>query len=196
MNNLFAVLILIILITVVLVIIPNSPLCKPILHQLKKAAEENWKSKITYSDARINLWKGESFEDTDASWSLAVRNLAVEIDYPAWFMDSLKLNKLMVHDIIFSRHEKKGSDNQLRKMLSEVGGKKNAEEKSKTIESKIKAGILIKHLIIQGKLELETVYDSGKTDTVKIESLHINKKDVRFDGRPDTFMASILEGAS
>ena len=203
MNKLFTVLILIIVITVILVIIPNSPLCKPILHQLEKAAEKNWKSKITYSDARINLWKGEmafneleieSLEDTDASWSLAVRNLAVEIDYPAWFMDNLKLNKLMLHDIIFSRNEKKGSGNQLTKMLSDVAGKKKAEEKSKTIESK--AGILIKHLIIQGKLELETVYGSGKTHRVKIESLNIKKKDVRFDGRPDTFMSSILKGAS
>ena len=61
--------------------------------------------------------------------------------------------------------------------------------------NKLKKGILIKHLIIQGRLELETVYDSGKTDTVKIETFNINKKDVLFDGRPDAFMSSILNSA-
>ena len=202
MKKLFFVLILIALMMVLLVFIPNSPLNKPILHQLAKVAEENWKSKITYSDASINLWKGElvfheleikTSKDTESSWSLAIRNLAVEIDYPSWFVDNLKLNKLLIHDIIFSRHEKKGSDIQIKKMFSEVGGKKNEEKKSKKIENKFKSGILIKHLIIQGKLELETVYDSGKTDTVKIETFNINKKDVLFDGRPDTFISSILK---
>ena len=197
-------LILIALMTVILVFIPNSPLNKPILHQLAKVAEENWKSKITYSDASINLWKGELVfneleigtpKDTDSSWSLAIRNLAVEIDCSSWFMDNLKLNKLMVHDIIFSRHENKESDIQIKKILSEVVGKKNEEKKSQTIENKLKSGILIKHLIIKGKLELETVYDSGKTDTVKIETFNINKKNVLFDGRPDTFMSSILNSA-
>jgi len=196
-------LILIALMMVLLVFIPNSPLNKPILHQLAKVAEENWQSKITYSDARINLWKGELVfddleigtpKDTDSSWSLAIRNLAVEIDYPSWFMDNLKLNKLLVNDIIFSRHEKKGSDTQIKKMFSEVGGKKNKEKKSQPIENKLKSGILIKHLIVHGKLEIETVDDSGKTDTVKIETFNINKKDVLFDGRPDTFISSIIKG--
>ncbi len=197
-------LILITLMIVLLVFIPNSPLNKPILHQLAKVAEENWKSKITYSDASINLWKGElvfdeleigTSKDAVSSWSLAIRNLAVEVDYPSWFMDNLKLNKLMVNDIIFSRHENKESDIQIKKILSEVVGKKNEEKKSQTIENKLKSGILIKHLIIKGKLELETVYDSGKTDTVKIETFNINKKNVLFDGRPDTFMSSILNSA-
>ena len=204
MKKLSFVLILITLMMVLLIFIPNSPLNKPILHQLAKVVEENWKSKITYSDASINLWKGElvfheleikTSKDTESSWSLAIRNLAVEIDYPSWFVDNLKLNKLLIHDIIFSRHEKKGSDIQIKKMFSEVGGKKNEEKKSKKIENKFKSGILIKHLIIQGKLELETVYDSGKTDTVKIETFNINKKNVLFDGRPDTFMSSILNSA-
>jgi len=62
----------------------------------------------------------------------------------------------------------------------------------RSIENKLKRGILIKHFIVQGKLEIKTVYDSGKTDTVKIETFNINKKDVLFDGRPDTFMSSIL----
>ena len=194
-------LILIALMTVILVFIPNSPLNKPILHQLAKVAEENWKSKITYSDASINLWKGElvfdeleikTSKDAGSSWSLAIKNLAVEIDYPSWFMDNLKLNKLMVIDIIFSRHEKKGSDIQIKKMFSEVGGKKNEEKKSQKLENKLKRGILIKHLIIKGRLELETVDDSGKTDTIKIETFNINKKDILFDGRPDTFLSSIL----
>ena len=204
MKKLSFVLILIALMMVLLVFIPNSPLNKPILHQLAKVAEENWKSKITYSDASINLWKGElvfdeleigSSEDAGSSWSLAIRKLAVEIDYPSWFMDNLKLNKLMVNDIIFSRHEKKGSDIQIKKMFSEVGGKNNEAKKSQKIENKLKSGILIKHLIIKGKLELETVDDSGKTDTVKIETFNINKKDILFDGRPDRFMSSILKSA-
>jgi hypothetical protein len=193
--------ILIALMIVLLVFIPNSPLNKSILHQLAKVAEENWQSEITYSDASINLWKGalvfdgleiKTPKDTDSSWSLAIRNLAIEIDYFSWFMDHLKLNKLRVHDIIFSRHNKKGSDIQIEKMFSEIGGKRNEEKKSQKIENKLKSGILIKHLIVQGKLEIKTVYDSGKTDTVKIETFNINKKDVLFDGRPDTFMSSIL----
>jgi len=194
-------LILIALMIVLLVFIPNSPLNKSILHQLAKVAEENWQSEITYSDASINLWKGalvfdgleiKTPKDTDSSWSLAIRNLAIEIDYFSWFMDHLKLNKLRVHDIIFSKHNKKGFDIQIEKMFSEIGGKKNEAKKSQKIENKLKSGILIKHLIVQGKLEIETVYDSGKTDTVKIETFNINKKDVLFDGRPDTFMSSIL----
>jgi hypothetical protein len=201
MKKLFSVLILITLMTVLLVFLPNSPLNKPILHQLEKVVEENWKSNITYSDASIRLWKGElvfneleigTSKDAGSSWSLAIRNLMVEIDYSSWFMDNLKLNKLMVHDIIFSRHEKKGSEIQIKKMFSENGEKKNEGKQSKKIENKLKSGILIKHLIIQGKLELETVYDSGKTDTVKIETFNINKKNIRFDGRPDAFMSSIL----
>jgi hypothetical protein len=193
--------ILIALMIVLLVFIPNSPLNKSILHQLAKVAEENWQSEITYSDASINLWKGalvfdgleiKTPKDTDSSWSLAIRNLAIEIDYLSWFMENLKLDKLRVHDIIFSRHNKKGSDIQIEKMFSEIGGKKNAAKKSQKIENKLKSGILIKHFIVQGKLEIKTVYDSGKTDTVKIETFNINKKDVLFDGRPDTFMSSIL----
>jgi len=203
MKYLKYIIILLPLVLVLLIIVPNSPLNKPILHQLAKIAEENWKGKITYSDASINLWKGELVfddleigtpKDTDSSWSLAIRNLAVEIDYPSWFMDNLKLNKLLVNDIIFSRHEKKGSDTQIKKMFSEVGGKKNKEKKSQPIENKLKSGILIKHLIVHGKLEIETVDDSGKTDTVKIETFNINKKDVLFDGRPDTFISSIIKG--
>ena len=201
MKKLFLVLILSALMLVILVFIPKSPLNKPILHQLAKVAEKNWKSKITYSDASINLWKGElTFEeldirtpkDKDSSWSLAIRNFAVQIDYPSLFMDNLKFNKLKLHDIFFSRLEKKGPGIQIKKMFSEVGKKKNGEKKSQIIENKLKSGILIKHLIIQGKIELETVYDSGKTDTVKIETFNINKKDVLFDGRPDRFMSSIL----
>ena len=204
MKKLSFVLILITLMVVLLVFIPNSPLNKPILYQLAKGAGENWKSKITYSDASINLWKGalvfdeleiETSKEAVSSWSLAIRSLAVEVDYPSWFMDNLQLNKLMVHDIIFSRHNKKGSDIQIKKIFSEVGGKKNEAKKQKKIENKLKSGILIKHLIVQGKLELETVYDSGKTDTVKIETFNINKKDVLFDGRPDAFMSSILNSA-
>lgn len=204
MKKLSLVLILITLMMVLLVFIPNSPLNKPILHQLAKVAEENWKSKITYSDASIDLWKGGlvfdgleigTSEDASSSWSLAIRNLAVEIDYPSWFMDNLKLNRLVVNDIIFSRHEKKGSDTQIKKLFSEGGGKKNEEKKSQKLENKLKRGILIKHLVIKGKLELETVDDSGKTDTVKIETFNINKKDILFDGRPDTFLSSILKSA-
>ena len=203
MKKLSFVLILIALMMVLLVFIPNSPLNKPILHQLAKVAEENWKSKITYSDASINLWKGElvfdeleigTSKDAVSSWSLAIRNLAVEVDYPSWFMNNLKLNKLMVHDIIFSRHKKKGSGIQIKKMFSKIGEKNDGAKKSQKIENKLKSGILIKHLIIQGKLELETVHDSGKTDTVKIETFNINKKDVLFDGRPDTFISSIIKG--
>ena len=37
---------LIALLTVVLVIVPNSPLNKLMLHRVKNAAEENWKSRI------------------------------------------------------------------------------------------------------------------------------------------------------
>jgi len=201
MKYLKYIIILLPLVLVLLIIVPNSPLNKAVLFQLAKVAEEDWKSKITYSDASINLWKGELVfdeleigtpKDPDSSWSLAIRNLAVEIDYPSWFMDNLKLNKLMVNDIIFSRHEKQGSDIQIKKMFSELGGKKNEEKKSQKIENKLKSGILIKHLIIQGRLELKTVYDSEKTDTVKIETFSINKKDVLFDGRPDTFISSIL----
>lgn len=204
MKYLKYIIILLPLVLVLLIIVPNSPLNKAVLFQLAKVAEEDWKSKITYSDASINLWKGELVfdeleigtpKDPDSSWSLAIRNLAVEIDYPSWFMDNLKLNKLMVNDIIFSRHEKQGSDIQIKKMFSELGGKKNEEKKSQKIENKLKSGILIKHLIIQGRLELKTVYDSEKTDTVKIETFSINKKDVLFDGRPDTFISSILNSA-
>ena len=204
MKKLYLGLILIALMMVMLVLIPNSPLAKPILYQFAEAVEENWKSKITYSNASINLWKGglvfdelgiKTSDDAGSSWSLAIRNLAVEIDYLSLFLDNLKLNKLMVNDIIFSRHENIGSDIQIKKMFSEVGGKKNEEKKSQKIENKLKGGILIKHLIIKGKLELETVYDSGKTDTVKIETFNINKKNVLFDGRPDTFMSSILNSA-
>ncbi len=203
MKKLSFVLILIALMMVLLVFIPNSPLNKPILHQLAKVAEENWKSKITYSDASINLWKGElvfdeleigTSKDAVSSWSLAIRNLAVEVDYPSWFMNNLKLNKLMVNDIIFSRHKKKGSGIQIKKMFSKIGEKNDEAKKSQKIENKLKSGILIKHLIIQGKLELETVYDSGKTDTVKIETFNINKKNILFDGRPDTFISSIIKG--
>jgi len=202
MKKLSFVLILIALMMVLLVFIPNSPLNKPILHQLAKVAEENWKSKITYSDASINLWKGElvfdeleigTSKDAVSSWSLAIRNLAVEVDYPSWFMNNLKLNKLMVNDIIFSRHKKKGSGIQIKKMFSKIGEKNDEAKKSQKIENKLKSGILIKHLIIQGKLELETVYDSGKTDTVKIETFNINKKNILFDGRPDTFISTILK---
>ena len=148
MKKLSFILILITLMTVLLVFIPNSPLNKSILHQLAKVAEENWKSKITYSDASINLWKGELVfdeleigtpKDTDSSWSLAIRNLAIEIDYFSWFMDHLKLNKLRVHDIIFSKHNKKGSDIQIEKMFSEIGGKKNEAKKSQKIENKLKS---------------------------------------------------------
>ena len=204
MKKFLFVLILIALVMVLLVFVPKSPLNKPILHQLAKVAEKNWKSKITYSDASINLWKGAlTFEeldigtpkDKDTSWSLAIRTLAVEIDYPSLFMDNLKFNKLKLHDIFFSRHEKKGSGIQIKKMFSEVGKKKNGEKKSQKIEKKLKSGILIKHLIIQGRIELETVYNSGKTDTVKIETFNINKKDILFDGRPDAFMSSILKSA-
>ena len=100
----------------------------------------------------------------------------------------------MVNDIIFSRYKKKGSGIQIKKMFSKIGEKNDEAKKSQKIENKLKSGILIKHLIIQGKLELETVYDSGKTDTVKIETFNINKKNILFDGRPDTFISSIIKG--
>ena len=192
------------LVLVLLILIPNSPLNKPILYQLIKIAEENWKSKITYTDARLNLWKGElafdeleigTLEDMGASWSLAVRNVMVEMDYPSWFMDTLKLNKLMIHDIFFSQRQYKGSGAQATKVLSSPDDKEHGDEKTQQSEKKLKKGILVKHIIIQGRLELETVYDSGKMDRVKIDSININKKDIRFDGRPDTFVLSLINSS-
>ena len=189
------------LVLVILILIPNSPLNKPILHQLIKIAEENWKSQITYSEARLNLWKGElafdeleigTLEDMGTSWSLAVRNVMVEMDYPSWFMDTLKLNKLMIHDIFFSQRRYKISGDQVAKVLPSPIGNKNADEKTQQSEKKRKKRILVKHIIIQGRLEVETVYDSGKRDSVKIESININKKDIRFDGRPDAFVLSLI----
>ena len=173
-----------------------------IIHPLIKVSEKNWKSKITYADASIHIWKGEfSFDELEIQtsaaasprWLLAIRKLTVNIDYPSWFMDNLKIDRLMIHDIIFSRHENKGSDRQVERMFSKGGGKSEKKKDSEKNEKPFKKGVLIKHLIIQGKLELETVYDSGKSDTVKIESFNVNKKDVLFDGRPEAFMSSLLK---
>jgi hypothetical protein len=179
--------VLIIVVIVALFFVPNSLLLRPLINHLKSKMEENWKCKIGDRKTSFDLLKGtmrlenldiKTVRNTDISWHLKIKGVAVDVDYSSIMHGSLILNEVILDDV-FLEMDKKPS-------------KKIHTQRQKTQDNP-KKGVLIKYLLISGSFEVNHRLDSVLTDSIRMKNVKIRRKDVSLVGTPKDLLFPLMK---
>ena len=188
----------------VLVLLPGSPVYKPLISHVRKEAEKTWGCKIATKQSRVNLFKGtltlnevtaQTPGSANPSWDLSLKTSVIQIDYRSFLRREWILALLLLDNIRFKQLEK---ENPRPTLPKENAGKKSkvpdvkAGTEKKTGSKRVKQ-IHIRQLTVQnGYFEFGFVHTSGRKDMFRVQNVNLNSENLFFEGKPDRFFKSVL----
>lgn len=198
-----------ILILLMLIIIPNSPLYSPLIDYIQYRAEMRWGVEIVKKSANVNVLRGtivlgdlhlKTPETSNPAWELSIEKSIIEISHTSLMDASIVFDNVILNDVKFLQVTKAGPSGESARALGELK-KKGAPFPAKTQANKgkkrSKESARIKRLVIRnGSFEFNIQSDSGIKESVKAENVNLVRKDVVLSQNLNDFFRSILGGAN
>ena len=169
-----------------------------------KKLERLWNCEILNIDQKIRPASAEielshiemqSLKPNRPAWKLKIEKARFELEYASLFQNPLIINRLTFDqlrlkvDTRANPHKKAAShtQNSSEKQLKQDPLSKKQHHRPKRI--------LVRHLAIRGGFfELSDTDASGHTRVVKLENIHLNKRNILLGNRLDTFFSNLLQG--